>query len=243
MGIGPTDVKLDELNTSDKIAGKVKEWLRSGFNKEEKAKLLSSIPRKGKLDLEAPSLNEEIAADLHPKAQAKDDHFKDYQNLAGAALSSALSALSAILHDGDTPLVRDKLLNDLSNAVKLTADLFYNLNQARKLFLVGRFEEKIQKILKKLESTSWLFGDNLRAVIDNAKALEKVYKEMKPKPKAPLKPTTQQRQALNWESSSSKRKRAQGSAKPYEHRPSTAGTSSSARPSRSQQGKRYYAQT
>ena len=44
----------------------------------------------------------------------------------------------------------------MSNAVKLIADLFYNLNQARKLFLVGRFGEKIQKILKKLESTSWI---------------------------------------------------------------------------------------
>ena len=109
MGIAPTDPNLDEVNTTEKIAGNVKEWIKSGFNKEEKTKLLSSIPRKGKLDLEAPSLNEKITVDLHPKTQSKDNHFKDYQNLAGAVLASALSALSAILHDSDTPLIRNKL--------------------------------------------------------------------------------------------------------------------------------------
>lgn len=99
------------------------------------------------------------------------------------------------------PLDRDILLTKLSNAVKLLSHLFFFLTTARKSFLSGGYKEKVQKILKKLEPTTFLFGDNLRAVIDSSKVMEKVSKDLKPKQKVPF----HQNQALNWKSSTVKR--------------------------------------
>ena len=120
---------------------RIKIWTKVGLNnKEERENLLLSIPRKGQLNLEAPTLNEEIAVDIHPRVLAKDHHFKDYQNLTGAALTATSYVLSMILNDSEVPLDREVILRHLR---QLQSDLFFSLTQARKTFLLGRFEEKI----------------------------------------------------------------------------------------------------
>ena len=70
-------------------------------------------------------------------------------------------------------------------------------------------KKKIQKSLKKVESTSWLFGDNLKMLIENTKAVERISKDMKPKPKTPLKPNN----GLNWQSPLAKRVEGRGGYK------------------------------
>lgn len=167
-------VEPENLTLRNDVEVRIKSWIKTGMGKKEtKEAILEKIPMKGQLNLEAPRLNEEIAVDLHPKAAARDEHFRDYQNLTGAALSSTATVLSQILSDADTPLDRESILNNLSLSVKILSDLFYSLTQARKTFLLGKYEEKIQKIFKKVEPTTMLFGDNLKGLLETSRAMER----------------------------------------------------------------------
>lgn len=150
LKIDPGIASSAQIELSDDIAGRIKAWILNGLtSKEEKQSIMNSIPRSGNLRLEAPILNEEVSVDLHPKAATRDDFFKEYQNLTGTALSAISTVLDSILHDNDEQLERDLILSNLSNSVKILGHLFFSLTQARKSFILGKYEDKIQKILKK----------------------------------------------------------------------------------------------
>lgn len=92
LGDNPDQV-TDGINVREDVVKRIKIWIKSGVGKkEDREKLIASVPRKGQINLEAPWLNEEIVVDLHPKALARNEHFREYQNLAG----SALAALSSV---------------------------------------------------------------------------------------------------------------------------------------------------
>lgn len=165
------------------VAERVHAWTSKGFGtKEEKDEIINSIPRKGSVILAAPILNEEIQVDLHPKMSARDEHFRNNQDLTGSALAAVSSTLSAVLNDTEDPLDREQILENLSSATKLLSELFYSLTQARKIFLVGKYDEKVQKIKKKANPTSFLFGDNIKSLVESSKTMEKLSKELRPKP-------------------------------------------------------------
>lgn len=79
-----------------------------------------------------------------------------------------------ILEDNKTAIDRKDLLKRLSDTVKLLSELFSSLTHVRKKFLLGKYDEKIQKTLKRVEPTTLLFGDNLKGLIESSKAIEKV---------------------------------------------------------------------
>ena len=222
------------------VANRIASWFKTGIGKrEEKENLFLAIPMKGQINLEAPALNEEIAVDLQPRVLARDNHFKDDQNLAGAALSTTSSVLSMILNDAETPLDREQILRNLSNSDKLLCELSFSLIQARKTFLMGRFDEKAQKILKKVEATAWLFGDNLKAVIETSKAMEKISKYLKSSNRIPLKFNVN---ALNWKSSNIRKKVGQKSYRSNQSRPTTSRSTNSSSKYKTP-AKKYYTQT
>lgn len=241
MGINPSDQPTSEINLRKDIVDRIKVWTKKGLtDKEEKQRLLAGIPRKGQINLEAPALNQEIAVDLQPRALAKDEHFREYQNIAGAALSSSSLVLGMILNDAQEPLDRQVVLTNLSNSVKLLSELFFDLTEARKSFIIGRYEDKIQKVLKAAEPSDFLFGDNLKTTIENAKSLEKVAKELTLKPRLPFR---QSNAPLNWKSSTTRREAAgQSSYKPYKFKANAAGPNTFNRP-RPYPGKKFYTQS
>lgn len=155
------------------------------------------------VNLVAPEVNEEIFVDLHPKSLGRDEYFKDYQDLTGAALASVSSTLSRVLDDCLIPLSREEILKKLSSAVKLLSELFYSLSKERNIFLVGRYEERIQKSLKNVQPTSFLFSDNLKSLIETSKAMERVSKDLKIKSTKPQVRTN----PLNWRSFNTSRPR------------------------------------
>ena len=239
LGLNPSNQKPKEILLREDLADRIKIWMRSGLNKEDKGNILSSIPKKGQLNLKAPCLNEEIAVDLHPRALSRDEHFKDYRNLSGAALSAISSVLSMILENKEHPLDRNLILKNLSNAVKLLSDLFFLLTQARKTFLLGKFEDKIQKILRKIEPTDYLFGDNLKSVIETSRAVEKASRELKPKTRTPLR----QGNNLIWKSSSVKKDLGRGSYKSHQSGSTTWRISSTFTRNKTHLAKSYYTQS
>lgn len=183
LGNNPAAQEVDKLNIRKDLSDRMINWMKKGLSdKEEKEKILSSIDRKGELHLEAPLLNEEVSVNLNPRAFARDEYFRQYQNIIATALGNAASVLSMVLDDRKKEIDRERVLKYLSNAVKLLSDLFYLLNNARKAFLIGGYEEKTQKLLKSIEPTTYLFGDDLKTRITNAKAMEKLGNDIKPKP-------------------------------------------------------------
>lgn len=151
LGKNPLIPQAAELTFIKEVSDRVKTWITKGLtNKDEKESLLKETQRiSDQLNLEAPKLNEEVLVDLHTRSVSRDEHFRDYQNITGSALSLSASVLSNILNDAVVPLDREALLLNLSNAVKMQSQLFFSLTQARKSFIVGRYDEKVQKILKK----------------------------------------------------------------------------------------------
>ena len=194
LGTNPADQVSDEIDVRKDVAERIYYWIKKGFTeKDEKEALLKNIPRKGQLNLEAPLLNEEISTLLQRKPRTKDEHFREYQNLTSAALSSNATALSIlrtifyrILSSAENFSERENILTLMSNSVKLLSDLFFQLTQVRKLFLAGHFDEDMQKALKNIEPIQWLFGDNLKATLENIKAVERVSKDLKLKGRQPL---------------------------------------------------------
>ncbi|XP_051168924.1 uncharacterized protein LOC127286523 [Leptopilina boulardi] len=220
LGINPSK-SSDDLKLNEDVAARIKAWLVRGFaTKEEKEKLLSSVSKKGTINLEAPILNEEVLVDIFPKSLTRDNYFKEYQNLTGAALSNIATIFDSIVHDQEDPPERDTILDKLSCSVKLLSHLFFSLSSARKAFLLGKYDERIQKILKSTDPTTYLFGDNLKGVIDSSKAMEKVSKDLKPK----VNQTARKNNFLNWKSPSVKKEVNRGGGRSYP-RPGTSKTS------------------
>ena len=184
LGAHPLQTDLGELWLSQEIADRMVAWTTKGMtSKEEKEKLLKSIPRQGRaipndggteeirFNLEAPKLNEEVKLMIQPKA--KDNYFREFQNLAGSIISETSSLFDMITYDAEMPLERKTILKKVSNATILASELLFLLNQSRKIFQLRNFEDKTQKVLREVESTSWLFGYNLKGVIESTTALER----------------------------------------------------------------------
>lgn len=165
------------------LTDRITSWIKKGLDKDEKTKLMAEIPKKGdNIILDAPILNDEVNS---YKSISRDEHFKNFQNSVGSILAASATVLSMILDDSKSQLDRQAVLQNLSNAVKLSADLYFCLNNTRKIFASGGFEAKFQKKLRKTESTSLLFGEDMKTAYANFRALERMVKEARPKFKPP----------------------------------------------------------
>ena len=186
LGANPEKNSQEEISVSKDIAARLLSWTKGGLDKNEKEYLLNSIPRKGPVYLEAPAMNQELNIRLQHNVLARDDHFKDFQNLLGSSLSSSAKALDTILRDKEEPIDRKMLLKNLSDSVKLQADLFFTLMEARKLLAVGCFSEKIQKAFKILGSSEVLFNGDVEKLIasDNAIVIQRSNFDQKNYPKS-----------------------------------------------------------
>lgn len=191
LGENPTTQKAIDLNIIDDLIDRVKVWTASGLpDKEDKLKIL----------------NDELAIDLHPKALARDDYFVKYQNFTGSVLSLNLSVLNSMLTNNLFASNEMRpLIEQQSNAVKLLCELYFILNKARRSFVIAKYDVKMQKTLKKIESTKGLFGENLRSAVENIKAMEKVAKGMRGKPDNFKSTFKQAHPFLNWKSSTVRR--------------------------------------
>ena len=94
-------------------------------------------------------------------AVKRDRYFYNYQNLIGSSLSLTGITLSMMLNDKNEPVDRNVLLQLLSDAVKINADLFHSWIIARKVYITPSFDKKIKSVLDKAEPTEFLFGNNV----------------------------------------------------------------------------------
>ncbi|KAJ8681729.1 hypothetical protein QAD02_017521 [Eretmocerus hayati] len=150
------------LELKPKVAKKVQAWIKSGIQeKEDRQKILDDIPRTGVINLEAPTLNEEIASQLNTKELSRDNFFKLYQTIAGSTLPLASSMIQSLKEDvfphANVPQeVKDNTIKSLSNIIKLNSDMYQMMCIGRKHFLVGGFEAKTKKALARAQPTQFL---------------------------------------------------------------------------------------
>ena len=147
--------------------------------------------------MNAPKLNEKIKCCLKEDDVKRDKYLYTYQSMMGSSLSLTATTLSMILNDKNEPLDRDELLQYLSDAVKINADLFHSWIIARKIYITPQFDKKIKTALDKVETTEYLFGNNVKELINNVKTVERVSKEKK----KILTPNN----SLNWRGSSGRK--------------------------------------
>lgn len=203
LGNNPENDKPEELNIKPQLGGRIQSWIRKGLSKEELDTLLESIPRKGSINLEPPRLDDELLS-LHSSYLDRDGHFVDYSKLAAASLAATATVFNNIINDSEEAPVREITLGHLANAVQAQAQLVHVLTEARRTHIMNKYEEKAQKLLKNIAPTDQLFGGKIKEAVDNARALEKATKDLKPKLRKIFRPN--QSSSLNWRSSASYRK-------------------------------------
>lgn len=125
-----------------------------------------------------PALNREASINLPSSALTRDNYYQSYQTSAGAIIVAASNAFVEIRDNLEPDPGRDSILENVSCIIKLASDLHHQLNMSRRFFLMGGYDDKIQKALKSVESTTLLFGDDMKAVIDFTDVNLKTYKKL-----------------------------------------------------------------
>ena len=90
--------KIKDLELPSGLTVRWEEWLKSGITKEIKQEILKKYSRQGNIQLEAPTLNQELMALLNDAAVRRDKDFLAAQNLWGMALSSLGSARTKVMY-------------------------------------------------------------------------------------------------------------------------------------------------
>lgn len=187
MEIHPDQNKVGEAALLPQIADRIKVWIQEGIPIEEKTERLKLVPKRYKdCNMNAPKLNEEVQSNLKEEAVKRDRYFFNYQNMIGSSLSLTASVLSMIINVQEEEIDRDSLIQCLSDAVKMNAELFHSWTIARKVYITPTFNKKVKSVLDKVQPTEYLFGDNVKELINKVQAVEGVGKDLKPtQPKKP----------------------------------------------------------
>ncbi|XP_066587496.1 reticulocyte-binding protein 3-like [Prorops nasuta] len=180
--------------------------MEEGIAKEEKSEILNLVPRKYKeCNMNAPILNEEILSNLKEDAVKRDKYLYNYQNMIGSSISLTGAVLSMISNDKNEEVDRDIVLQYLSDALKINADLFHSWTIARKVYITPRFEKKVKTALDKTTPTEYLFGDNIKELINNVKAVEIVGKDLNSNNNNTNNRVLRSNSSINWKGSSGNR--------------------------------------
>lgn len=145
--------------------------------------IMKKFPRKGDLRVEAPKLNPEILAYMSEAAKSRDKHFVASQNVVGSVMAAVAKSISLLLEleEGD---ISSTLLQFLGNAGKLLAGLHYQQSVMRRAFILPGVDEKYRELLKKLDITCDLFGEDLFKRLKHTKSLGRVVEDLTPRQQA-----------------------------------------------------------
>lgn len=182
MDISPESVSAQEANILPEIATKIHAWMKEGIDKEEKTEILKLVPRNIKdIKLIAPKLNEEIAMNLrekNPEIEKKDKFLYHFQDMISACIALQTSNISAIINEEKEPINREEMLQQMSDALKLSCDLWHQFIISRKVNIAPTFNGKTKNVMAKVEPTEWLFGNNVQDLINKVKTADQVGKNL-----------------------------------------------------------------
>ena len=172
----------------------LKRWeyfCKQGIKKEDYEKLKKKYECIKELD--SPKLNPQIASTMKEIAITRDNHMVDTQRMAGTALSILGSLLSRIYNSKDEGLELESLCLGISDAAKFLTAIVYKQSNARKAFIEPGLTKETRSILKNTSIDELLYGSDLGEKIKEAKALDKMGKDLKLQPSTSTNNSTQKK--------------------------------------------------
>ncbi|CAG5073398.1 Protein of unknown function, partial [Cotesia congregata] len=194
-------LKEPELVLHSSVTARWKKYLSDGLTKEVKDSLLKKYPRKGKLSIEPPILNDEVAVNLKESALKTDKYFCSTQKLAGSALAALAPVIESLAPLRDSNHVKN--LEQVWNAAKLLIEIHRSQTVARKACILPTLSKQWATALEKRVTDDYLFGEKLVDKVKEIKAISKVGEKMK---SAPVKKAFTTPGHLNARSSSGEKK-------------------------------------
>ncbi|KAB0804972.1 hypothetical protein PPYR_01942 [Photinus pyralis] len=179
LGCDKDEEDLGSKAIRKELATSWSELIKSKLSDQARTDLLSCyLPPSNLKALEPPKLNLEVAAAINEPARNRDMRLLQFQKQLGSSLSALGYALSSLLEQkGEADL---RLVQPLSDAGKLLADLFSSYSSVRKELVSLGLKKELKETLNSVEVDTWLFGTNLDERVKASKNLEKISQELKP---------------------------------------------------------------
>lgn len=181
LGVNIEESSYKVVRYHPELVNSWSKWMKQGLPEKNKREILESYNRKSGLYTEAPKVNLEILPLLSDIAKKRDQHFLDTQNCIGTAIT-ALGAAVSLLIDPPQVDINEEILTDyLSHAGQILTDVFYQQSIARKSFITPQLNKNIKPTVDAMLSDEWLYGNNLKEKVKDAKEIEKACAEIKQK--------------------------------------------------------------
>ncbi|XP_029675133.1 uncharacterized protein LOC115242748 [Formica exsecta] len=107
--------------------------------------------------------------------------FLETQNCVGTALTALGAAVSMLIDPPEEGLDEDIFTDYLSHAGQSLTDVFHQQSLARKSFVTPQLNKNIKQTVDAMISDKWLYGNNLKEKVKDAKEIEKACAEIKNK--------------------------------------------------------------
>lgn len=161
---------------SDRWINIVKNGLESGRRNELKVKY--PAPENSRI-FEAPKLNLVIKQAINDSVIKRDDRLSNKQAQLGASLSAIGMVISELLEKKEGGHDNKNMLERLSDAGRLLADLHHTESVTRKELISLNLNKDWKGILAESLSEEWLFGDNLEERLKDAKSIQQSSNQLK----------------------------------------------------------------
>lgn len=181
LGVDLNESKFKEVKYHPELKNTWSKWMKQGLPEKNKKEILELYNRKGELFTEAPKVNLEIIPLLSEIAKKRDQHFLETQNCVGTALAALGAAVSMLVNPPEEGLDEDVFTDYLSHAGQILTDVFYQQSVARKSFITPQLNKNIKPTVEAMISDEWLYGNNLKEKVKDAKEIEKACAEIKEK--------------------------------------------------------------
>ncbi|XP_057335443.1 uncharacterized protein LOC130674191 [Microplitis mediator] len=185
------------------IATRWSNFISDGLKKELKSELLAKYPRASNCQLEAQTLNPEVAASMQDAALKRDKFACEIQNVIGSAMLALGKGISMMLDEKEDGVDGMQLLQYLSDSGRLLAEAHHREAMTRRSLILPGMEKNIKEVLEKSKPDKFLIGEDLSEKIKSTKSIVKVAAEIKSKQQSKKTPVKTANQG-NWKAPSSK---------------------------------------
>ncbi|XP_077256832.1 uncharacterized protein LOC143894447 [Temnothorax americanus] len=181
LGVDLNESKFKNVKYHPELKNTWSKWMKEGLPEKNKKEIIELYNRKGDLYTEAPKINLEIVPLLSEIAKKRDEHFVETQNCVGTALAALGAAVSMLIDPPEEGLDEDVFTDYLSHAGQILTDVFHEQSLTRKSFITPQLNKNIKPTVDAMISDEWLYGNNLKEKVKDAKEIEKACAEIKDK--------------------------------------------------------------
>ncbi|GAB0094865.1 hypothetical protein DMENIID0001_101910 [Sergentomyia squamirostris] len=168
------------------LAVRLEEIIEQGIPEDSLSVLLAKhTPPENCPRFEPPVLNKLIKVIMPENIVVRDDKILKRQIKISSSLSAIAGAIAILLNDKHFPQWKN-LMESLTDASKLLADLQHDESIIRRNLMIANVDESMRDTLQSTKSDEFLFGKDLEETVKSTKSMQSTGKDLKKK--EPLKP-------------------------------------------------------